>query len=390
MSKMIGKTYPSEKKSYLDEKTGKVVWQLTSGESNNFQLYFTDNSFTLGDKEIYFLSDRGSEKPEQYNFFKMDLESGIITQMTNERQGLTKYTKTPDSEYLIITVGNQMKKVNTRTLESEVIYEETGNYTMGGPFISPDKKYVGIPRNEKVGLVRGANYSGFKEMMYAIKHSIITFAYMDGSKAVDVYEDTHYINHFQFSPDDSSVALFCHEGPWNLVQQRMWILDAVSRSATPCFRQEEDDCVGHEFWTREGNIFFDNRRKGHDGTITSDRTQATVESVHEIEAGQMPYVSIVNRSGEILKKVELPYYCNHYHANNDNTLLVGDEVDDLVLIDMTQEKPIPQTLCYHGTSWYDGRRHAHPCFGWNGEIILFASDRDNNKNNLYLIELDQY
>ncbi|TVY07069.1 oligogalacturonate lyase family protein [Paenibacillus cremeus] len=382
---MIGRTFPSEKRAYMDETTGKRIWQLTSGGSNNYHLYFTDNSFSLGDQEIYFLSDRSSPKPEVYNFFRMDLKSGLITQLTDETGGIQKHTKSPDSELLVYVTGNRLRKLNTRTLQSETLYEETGQFKLGSPFISPCKTYVGIIRNEDVQIERGANYAGFKESMFAVKKAFITLVYLDGSKAVDVWEDTHYLGHFQFAPDDCTLAMFCHEGPWNLVHQRMWLLDTVARSVIPCFRQQEDDCVGHEFWTRDGLIFFDNRRKGHDGTITSNRTQATVHE--EAADGQIPYVGLANKQGEVVRTIDLPYYCNHYHANNDNSLLVGDNVDDLVLIDLTAEKPEPVTLCTHRTSWYDNRRHAHPTFSWNGEQILYASDREQSKNNLYLVDL---
>ncbi|HAK73329.1 MAG TPA: hypothetical protein DCP36_06560, partial [Sporomusaceae bacterium] len=66
---MIGDEYSPEKRKIIDEKTGKAVWQLTTGDCNNYHFYFTDNSFTLGDKEIYFLSDRASNSLEVYNLF---------------------------------------------------------------------------------------------------------------------------------------------------------------------------------------------------------------------------------------------------------------------------------------------------------------------------------
>ncbi len=109
-----------------------------------------------------------------------------------------------------------------------------------------------------------------------IKDGRVTAAYTDGSGWFDVYKDTHQLGHFQFSPDDPTLGTFCHEGPWNLVTQRIWYLDFVSREAKPCFRQGEIDAIGHEFWTQDGLIFFDDRGPGHDGTITSDRTQAVV------------------------------------------------------------------------------------------------------------------
>lgn len=381
---MVGKEYSSEKKDFIDEKTGRRVWQLTSGQSNNFHFYFTDNSFTLGDQEIYFLSDRASVQPKIYNLFRMDLGSGKIVQLTDEALGIEAQTKSPDSDVVIYVTDNKIKKLDTRNLVSTVIYEEKKDVMLGHPHISPNKQYIGMARNERINIYRGANYHGFREQMFATKKGWITLAAIDGSKITDVFSDTHWLGHFQFSPQKTTLAMFCHEGPWNLVEQRIWLLDIIDRSVVPCCRQEQDDSIGHEFWTRDGLIFFDNRRKGHDGTITSDRTQATVEHT-EPDESQTPYIGLADEKGEVLKTIPMPYYCNHYHADNDNTLLVGDQVDDLVLIDLRNEQTKLHTLCNHQTSWYTQHTHCHPTFSWNSEKILYTSDK-GGACNLYLIE----
>jgi oligogalacturonide lyase len=381
---MIGREFASEKHLYKDEKTGREVCKLTS-TGNNYHFYFTDNSFSLNDKEIYFISDRS--KPGIFNIFKMDLISGKTTQMTDEENGIShRATKTPDSEILVYTVGNQLKLLNTSSGKIDILYEDKGIFSMGTPFISPDKKYLGVIRNEKPSdFKRGPNYQGFKDALFAVKKAYITLVYLDGSKAVDIFEDTHYLGHFQFAPDDSSLAMFCHEGPWNLVQQRIWLIDLISRTVKPCFRQKEDDCIGHEFWTRDGLIFFDNRRAGHDGTITSDKTQATVKEFST--TGDLPYVGLIDKNDKIIRKIDMPYYCNHYHANNENTLLVGDTAEDIVLIDIKTDRPSIETLCTHKTSWYTSTRHCHPTFNWNGNRILFESDWGGGDQHLYLINV---
>ncbi|MEH7415322.1 oligogalacturonate lyase family protein [Neobacillus drentensis] len=382
---MIGREFPAEFIKYVDEKIGNPVWQLTADGSNNYHFYFTDNSFTLGDEEIYFLSDRSSAVPKKYNLFKMDLNSGRIIQLTDEKEGINagQHTKTPDSEIVVYGTGKVIKKLNTRTLESTVVYEEEENIRLGQPHISPDKKYIGFARNERVPIHYGANYKGFKETMYATKKGWITLVSMDGSKVMDVFEDTHWLGHFQFSPIDSTIAMFCHEGPWNLVHQRIWLLDLTSRSVQPVFRQGEDDCVGHEFWTTNGKIFFDNRRKGHDGTITVDKTQATIK---EEATDQVPFIGLADHEGTILRTIDLPYYCNHYHSNKECTLIVGDEVEDLVLIDISGREASVERLCTHHTSWATHQTHCHPTFSWDNKKILFTSDREGTTN-LYLVNI---
>lgn len=389
---MVGDRWTSEIRSFRDERTGRTIQQLTA-TGNNVHLYFTENSFDAQQNAIIFLSDRASGEdraPHEdplYDLFRMDLDTGEIVQLTDEARTGTpvhSVTKTPDSRIIVYTAGSRMVRLDTATGEKTVIYEETGNYTVGAPSIARNRRYVAFCRNERVAAGRGPNYAGFKDQYYLVKDGRITLAYLDGSGWFDVYKDTHWVGHFQFCPDDSTLATYCHEGPWNLVTQRIWLLDLVAREARPCFRQTEQDSVGHEFWTQDGHIFFDNRGPGHDGTITSNRTQAVATEVGVNENAMIPFVGLADRKGNVVRRIELPYYCNHYHANPDNTLLVGDDVDDLVLIDISGSQARLEVLCHHGTSWHTQDAHCHPTWSWDGTRILYASDR-GGRVNLYLV-----
>ena len=137
---------------------------------------------------------------------------------------------------------------------------------------------------------------------------------LGANPAIDVYKrqvwrDTNWLSHFQFSPDNPSIAMFCHEGPWNCVNQRIWLINMDNGDVWPCFRQGEDDCVGHEFWTGDGMIVFDNRGAGHDGTISSDRTQVFTPPS---SGGRQPYFGIADKTGQVQRTVPMPFYCNHY------------------------------------------------------------------------------
>jgi oligogalacturonide lyase len=388
---MIGQVWRSEMRAFNDPTTGRTITQLTS-TGNNVHLYFTENSFDSHTNTIIFRSDRASgedraphEHPS-YNLFRLDLDTGEILQLTDEPGPVGSVTKTPDSRIVVYTVGNTIKKLDTATGQVSVIYEETGNYNLGAPSISPNRRYIAFCRNEKVDVPGGPNYTGFKDRYYLVKDGRITLAYLDGSGWFDVFIDTHQVGHFQFCPDDSTLGMYCHEGPWNLVTQRIWILDFVERTVRPCFRQQEHDSIGHEFWTQDGFIFFDNRGPGHDGTITSHRTQAVATDVGVKEQTLIPFVGLADRDGNLVRRIDMPYYCNHYHANPDNTLLVGDDVDDLVLIDISGDVAKLEVLCRHGTSWHTQSSHCHPTWSWDGSRILYASDT-SGRVNLYLLSL---
>ena len=382
---MVGKIYPSEKRTYIDPISGHRVTQLTS-QGINCHMYFTDNSFDLGGHEIYFVSDRGNESGH-FNIFRMNLDSGEMIQLTDEPYGVVfnAFTKTPDSELLVYKSGNSVHLLNTRTMENKIIYTDN-EMVFAQMHISPDKKTLGMTRNENVGQTgdAGANYDGFYEKFVWVKDGRVTLMDINGGNVRDVFCDTHLLGHFQFAPDDSRICMFCHEGPWNYVNQRIWILNTETGKAIPCFRQGPEDCVGHEFWTRDGNIVFDNRRAGHDGTISSDKTQVVVKAV---DNGQIPYFGFADKTGHVFRTVDMPFYCNHYHANNDNTVFVGDAVEDLLLI-RPEEKGDRQltVLARHNTTWKYHWAHCHPTFSWEGDQILYAAATDDTHGNLFLID----
>jgi oligogalacturonide lyase len=240
--------------------------------------------------------------------------------------------------------------------------------------------------NEDVHVEHGFNYAGFEEKMYKVKRSRIVFVPLTDGKAGTPsigIRDTCELGHLQFSPTDRNKCMYCHEGPWHLVMQRIFIADTDTMEVFPCFRQNKEDSVGHEFWTRDGKVFFDNRGPGHDGTITSHRTQAVAKEI--VESGFIPYVGLADKTGALLFKTLLPHYCNHYHCGSDPNILVGDEVDDLVRIELTKDGPRIAKLCRHGTSWYGQKSHCHPTVSWEDDAVLYASDLDG-KVQLYLMD----
>jgi oligogalacturonide lyase len=391
---MAGKVWPSEMSTFVDEKTGRTIRQLTT-TGNNVHMYFTENSFVQGKNEIVFQSDRASGQDKaphedpQYRLFRMNLDTGDIEQLSDDvTRSAHAATKTPDGELIAYTTDCDVKVLNTVTGKTTLVYRETGDFSMASvPSIASNRRYVAFCRNENVrSLESGANYGGFKERYYAIKDGRITLAYLDGSGSFDVFKDTHQVGHFQFSPVDSTLGMFCHEGPWNLVTQRMWFLDFVLHTVRPAFRQDENDAIGHEFWTQDGTVFFDNRGPGHDGTITSDRTQAVVKDVAVNENAMIPFVGVLDRDGHLVRRLDMPFYCNHYHGNPDSSILVGDDVDDLVLIDISNEQATLEVLATHKTSWHTQSSHCHPTWDWDGRRILYASDY-GGRVQLYLIDL---
>ena len=101
-----------------------------------------------------------------------------------------------------------------------------------------------------------------------------------------------------------------------------------------------------------------------------------------------PWVGFCDKECNLVRELEVPYYCNHYHANKDNTLLVADAVEDLVLIDISGDKAELKTLCEHNTSWRYQEVHCHPTWSWSNDKILFASDCEREGYpQLYMVKM---
>ena len=387
---MIGTVYPSEKRTYTDEKSGAQITQLTN-QGINYHFYFTENSFDLDGKNIYFLSNREHEGTEICNLFKMDLDSGEMVQLTDDPLGVEvgRITKTPDGEYVAYVTGSQLRLYNTKTGENKLLYEEKNHMLLQNLSFSCDKQWIGFNRNEDVDALPdgGPNYAGFKEKMFATKDGRVSVIRLDGSEFHDVFRDTHWLSHFQFSPDNPDIAMFCHEGPWNYVQQRIWMINMNTGDIWPCFRQTEDDCVGHEFWAQNGDVIFDNRRGGHDGTISNSKSQVYAS---EHVSAEIPYFGFAHKDGKVYRKINMPFYCNHYFANGDLSMFAGDAVDDILLIQPAEDGTAKmKVLAHHNTTWHYQRSHCHPTFSWDGKKLLYAADTDEWHDNLFLVDVPE-
>jgi beta-galactosidase len=73
-----------------------------------------------------------------------------------------------------------------------------------------------------------------------------------------IHRSTDWLNHVQFSPSDPALILFCHEGPWHLVD-RIWTIRTDGSGLTRQHTRRMDmEIAGHEFFSADGRgIWYD-------------------------------------------------------------------------------------------------------------------------------------
>lgn len=200
-----------------------------------------------------------------------------------------------------------------------------------------------------------------------------------------VVEQRVWMGHPMYRPFDDGTMGFCHEGPHDLVEARMWLVDADGSNLRCVKHQAPGESCMHEFWVPDGSsLLYVSYRKGEQHRWICAADPVTLEN-REI----MPMPP-----------------CSHLMSNHDGSLLVGDgagqlnDVSDqaghafepdpnLYLFDMRTRSAKP--IAAHNSSWRElyGRSqmsHPHPSFTPDETRVLYSSDFEGEPA-VYLADL---
>ncbi len=158
-----------------------------------------------------------------------------------------------------------------------------------------------------------------------------------------------------------------HEGPWDKVDNRIWVLDLNTREAWKLRPREGEESIGHEYWHADGvQIGYHGRwpdgRKFF-GKIRYDNTDRI--------------------------EVDFPHETGHIHSN-DFSLIAGDG-GSVVRLWKWNEREFdgPRLLCEHRSSFHIQQVHAHPRFSPDGKSVLFTSDV-SGYGSMYIVKVPEF
>jgi oligogalacturonide lyase len=201
--------------------------------------------------------------------------------------------------------------------------------------------------------------------MRAQPRSRIVRVAVDGSGAETVWEEKCWVGHVNTSPTQPNLLTFCHEGPWHLVDHRIWVLDLDSGKAWKVRQRDvEGETIGHEYWHRDGvHIGYHGHAPGRGSTLGAVRYDDTSRT-----------------------EAAFPHRVMHIHSN-DLRLIVGDgdHTVKLFRFDGQRFEP-PRVLCEHWCSPFVQVCHVHPCFNGDARRVLFATDC-SGYGNVFLAEV---
>jgi oligogalacturonide lyase len=374
-----GARWPAEWRTYTDEETGATVRQLTNYKGHSHHFYFTNPGWHAGGRRLLYSSDRNNRT----NLFSIDLHTGESVQITDldmppppAETSFLFACVNPRREEAYFWHGRRLMAVELESCRLRELYVAPAGMLTNMLNCTADGKYLctglyeDLSSQFKVDLLHG--YVGFREYHQAHPLSQIIRVPVDGAGETSVvFEERNWIGHVNTSPTQANLLTFCHEGPWDQVDNRIWGLDLNDGKVWQVRpRRTPRERVGHEYW------FSDGLHVGYHGRSEDGRAfygAVRYDNTEEVEA------SIAGDS-------------SHFHSN-DLDLVVGDGTRQHPYIVLWRRNGDrfegPRRLCRHRGSWHIQAVHVHPRFSADGRQVLFTAD-PNGYGNLFLADVLEF
>lgn len=354
------KVFPSEKRNFTDRVSGVEVTQLTSYLGHSYHAYFTNNGWYDSNRRMLFTSDRDNAT----NLFSIEIESGEISQLTNfapgtEQKPSFKNDVNRARNEVYYSIGNTLYALNLESLESRKLYNAPEGYNEGLGMVGADGKYIYGTLTEdlskKIYTNLSASYIGMRDFFYAKPNCKIVQLDAETGKSEIIWQENCWIGHVNPSPTQAHLMTFCHEGPWNLVDHRIWGLDL--HNGTPYKlreREVEEEKIGHEYWHQDGL---------HVGY-----------QVHRPEGGSR--FGMVKYDGTEQEEAPcIPFPSPDHIYSNDFNLIVSDSGKCIKLYRKGEKEfDKARVLAMHDGSFFYGSHHPHPRMTEDGKHVIYNSN----------------
>lgn len=381
-----GKTLSLEFHSWLDEDTGARITRLTPPDVICHRNYFYQKCFTRDGNKLIF----GAAFDGPWNYWLLDLTTRQATQLT-EGKGDNTFGGflSPDDRFLFyVKNARTLMRVDIDTLEEQPIYQVTDEWVAYGTWVANADctKLVAI-EIKKEDWTPLSDWKKFQDFYFTNPCCRLSRIDLTTGERETILQENQWLGHPIYRPGDDNTVAFCHEGPHDLVDARMWFVDEDGQNVRAVKQHAPGESCTHEFWVPDGSaLVYVSYLKG-----SRDRYICSADPV-----------TLENR-----QLMTMPP-CSHLMSNYDGSLLVGDGANAPVDVKDDQGYDIENDpylyvfdlksgshhrLARHDTSWkvLEGDRqvtHPHPSFTPDEKQVLFSSDRDGLPA-LYLVELPE-
>ncbi|BFM49668.1 oligogalacturonate lyase family protein [Marinomonas sp. THO17] len=355
-----------------DAKTGASISQITPDNFICNRNYFYQKCFTNDGNKLLLAGNFDQNR----NYHLFDLEEETALQLT-EGSGdnvFGGFLTSQDDALIFVKNNKQLIRVDLKTQEHSTLYEVAKGWIGYGTWVpnSACTKVVGIEIKD-TDYIELDSWEKFAQLYHqSPRCRLISIDLQTGQRNV-VYEENIWLGHPLYRPNDDNTVAFCHEGPHDLVETRMWMVDENGDNLRKVYEQNQDESCTHEFFVPDGSKMM----------FVSYRPNTNKRELCSVDANTL----------EFKVETEMPA-CSHLMSNYDGSLVVGDgsgtpvDVTDtsghtiendpnLYVIDLNTDSI--KAIAEHNTSWavLNGDRqinHPHPSFTPDNQSVLYGSD----------------
>jgi len=369
-----GKQWQSELIESRDPATGARVRQLTNYKGHSNHSYFTYPCWYADGRKIVIASDRENRT----NFFGVDLTSGEITQLTDldpaaGEPGAQSMTKNPRREELYFLRGKTLHALDLKTLALRPLFTTPPGYNAQAANATADGAFLiagytqDLSDRFKVDL--GHGYLGFHEIWEAHPHCVIIRISLETGKSEVVFEDKCWLGHLNTSPTLPHLMTFCHEGPWEKVDHRIWGLNLQTRETWKIRPTSPGQMVGHEYWMDDGEHI------GYHGRVANGPIYGSIRY-------------------DNTDPIEAPFAFNAWHFHSfrlDHVVGDGNANNPFLMLWRLRQGRFegPKALVWHRGSFHTQRVHVHPCFSADGKQIVYTADAQGY-GQVFIVDLPEW
>ncbi len=375
-----------------DPDTGARVTRLTPPDVTCHRNYFYQKCFSNDGTKLIFAGEFGPQPSPHWNYLLLDLQTQMATQLTDQRgENTFGGFLSPDDRFLyFVRAERQLVRLTLADLSEEVVYTVPEGWVGYGTWVanSACTKMVGIEIAAEDWFAL-SDWRKFDEMFHKKPRCQLFSVDLEGPQAGRrrlILEQKGWLGHPQYRPFDDHTVAYCHEGPHDLVDARMWFIDEDGANRRCAKTHAEGESCTHEFWVPDGSAMIY-------VSYFKNSPERWIRSLDPVTLADRPLTTMPA--------------CSHLMSNHDGSLIVGDGCGQADASDsgaanaMKQGDPFlhlfdltagtTRRIAHHDSSWgvYKGSRqvtHPHPSFTPDGRQVLFSAD-GHGEPGLYLADL---
>ena len=247
---------------WIDRETGHRIRKLVQREGANTSFYFTNPAFvprrTAAGGEMVFHGSTARGR----QLFVVDLATLAVRQLTDRLGGVSGEILVPATGNAFYQSHDSVLSVNVRSGESRLVIAMPPGMHGSISTVNADATVLaGVTAGPEAAeiLRQYPAKADFFDRIFAahVPHALWTLDIRTGEMKT-IHQENTWLGHVQFSPTDPHLLMFCHEGPWHLLD-RIWTIDTRTGDVKKIHtRTMEREIAGHEFWSPDGRtIWYD-------------------------------------------------------------------------------------------------------------------------------------